>query len=273
MESVVHRVNAERLIVLGWSRAILMQLAHPLIAAGVARHSSFRGSATEAAVRLHHTVSAMLSLLFGSAAQQAETIARIRGIHRTVRGTLGFTAGPFGPDAIYDADDPALLLWVHLTLLDSAALVYERLVSPLTIADRDAMCDEAAPTLIELGGDPATVPRTWAAAQARLDRMMRSGELVVTDEGRAVADAVLAPRAGLVRVPFTGWHRLIAVGLLPPPIRSAYGFEWEARREARLQRLLTLIRGVRRVTPEVLARWAQARNTREPQMTQIVSRR
>jgi len=42
--TVSRRINAERLALLGWSRAILLQFAHPLVAAGVADHSTFRGS-------------------------------------------------------------------------------------------------------------------------------------------------------------------------------------------------------------------------------------
>jgi uncharacterized protein (DUF2236 family) len=93
--AILHRVNGERVVVLGWPRAILMQLAHPLIAAGVAEHSAFRGGAAEAAVRLRHTVWAMLSLTFGSEDRRRQALSRIRSIHETVHGTLPRGAGPF----------------------------------------------------------------------------------------------------------------------------------------------------------------------------------
>ena len=63
--SITWRVNAERIVLLGWARAILLQLAHPLVAAGVFDHSGFRGTPYAAASRLYHTVHAMLSLTFG----------------------------------------------------------------------------------------------------------------------------------------------------------------------------------------------------------------
>ena len=47
---VAQRLNAERLVLLGWTRAILLQLAHPLIAAGVYDHSSFRATPLAAAL-------------------------------------------------------------------------------------------------------------------------------------------------------------------------------------------------------------------------------
>lgn len=69
--AVTARVNGERLVLLGWSRAILMQMSHPLVAAGVAGHSAFRANPIASARRLHHTVRAMLALTFGSDVERA----------------------------------------------------------------------------------------------------------------------------------------------------------------------------------------------------------
>jgi uncharacterized protein (DUF2236 family) len=77
---VVHRINAERLVLLGWSRAILLQMAHPLVAAGVADHSHFRAGPITAARRLRDTIKAMLALSFGDAFEAGHAIAAIRAI-------------------------------------------------------------------------------------------------------------------------------------------------------------------------------------------------
>ena len=53
---VSRRINAERLLLVAWLRALLLQMAHPLIAAGVAGHSTFRGGATAGFSRLHQTI-------------------------------------------------------------------------------------------------------------------------------------------------------------------------------------------------------------------------
>jgi uncharacterized protein (DUF2236 family) len=258
MALVVQRVNRERVVLLGWSRAILMQLAHPLIAAGVVQHSSFRGGAVAAAVRLHHTVGAMLSLTFGSDERRAAAVAKIRAIHRTVNGTLGVSAGPFGPDTRYSAEDPALLLWVHATLLDSSVEIYERVVEPLEDADRDRLCIESAPLLEELGGDAATTPRCWRDLQAYMARTYDSGVLAVTDEARMLGTAVLSPRAAGVPLPLSGVHRLLSTGLLPPSLRLAYGFPWNEAREARFHRALRTLRTVRRFAPHALTHFKAA---------------
>src|SRR5215510_11317001 len=52
---VSQRVNAERVMLLAWPRAILMQVAHPLVAAGVAEHSTFADGGVTAAHRLWQT--------------------------------------------------------------------------------------------------------------------------------------------------------------------------------------------------------------------------
>ena len=118
MAMLARRVNAERVLLLGWSRAVLLQLAHPLVAAGVAEHSTFRGGRLTAAKRLHQTVHAMLALTFGDDAQYAVAISKIRAIHRRVHGRLRAAVGPFPAGGPYSAEGPALLLWVQATLVE-----------------------------------------------------------------------------------------------------------------------------------------------------------
>ena len=255
---VARRLNGERLALLGWSRAILLQMSHPLIAAGVAQHSTFRGGAREAARRMHGTVGAMLALTFGEEPERSATLARIRGIHRTVTGTLPSSAGPFAAGTRYSAEDPELLLWVHATMLESIAMVYGLVVAPLPTEPLDRFCSESAPTLLALGGDPATVPRSWNALIEYMDDVRRSGALHVTPEGREIAEAVLSPRVAGLAVPGSAVTRLLTIGMLPPATREAYGFEWNSRRQKRLTLTIQALRAVRRLTPDILARWSRA---------------
>jgi uncharacterized protein (DUF2236 family) len=259
---IVQRINSERIVVLGWSRAILLQVAHPLIAAGVTQHSSFRGGALQAAVRLHHTVSAMLSLMFGDSAQRASAVARIRAIHTTVNGVLRAEVGRFPAGTPYSAEDPSLLLWVHATLVDSTADIYQRVVGPLDRAELDALCREAAPLLHELGGDPSVTPLTWDAMRRYIDGVYASGVLAVSDDARALGQAVLSPRAAGMVVPFSRTQELLTVGLLPPAVRTAYGFVWTEHQQQRFERQIARLRATRRVTPRFVAHWRMARKFR-----------
>ena len=256
---IVQRINSERIVVLGWSRAILLQIAHPLIAAGVTQHSSFRGGALQAALRLHHTVRAMLSLMFGDAERRAAAVARIRTIHTTVNGALASDVGHFAAGTRYSAEDPTLLLWVHATLIDSTADIYQRIVGPLSSDELNTLCVDAAPLLHELGGDPATTPLTWESLQRYLSAVYSSGAIAVSDDAKMLGRAVLSPRAAGMVVPFSRTQELLTVGLLPQHVRDAYGFEWTDKHQHRFERHVALLRTMRRATPRLLAHWRMAR--------------
>jgi uncharacterized protein (DUF2236 family) len=252
------RINAERIVLLGWARAILLQLAHPLVAAGVAEHSSFREGRLTAALRLHHTVGAMLSLTFGTAAERTATLARINGIHRRVNGILQVAAGPFAAGTRYSAEDPALLLWVHATLLDSIPPVYERLVAPLREVDRDAYCVQSAPVVHALGARSGE-PRSWRELGDYMQRMYASGTLAVSAQARELAHAVLAPPLAWTVAPAARVNRLFTVGLLPPMLGDQYGLAWTSDDERALERWTVRLRRLRQVLPRRVALWPQAR--------------
>jgi uncharacterized protein (DUF2236 family) len=258
---IVPRVNAERVILFGWSRAILMQLAHPLVAAGVAEHSTFRAGPLTAASRLHHTVEAMLALVFGDDRARQAAIDGILQIHRRVNGTLRETVGTFPAGTRYSAEDPALVLWVHATLLDSVPLVYSRTVRPLSVAEHDRYCEEAAPIAIALGARPDAVPRSTATLRAYLEATLASGAIAVGSDARDLAAAVLRPPVRFITGPGAAVNRAITLGLLPPALRAAYGFG-EAISDRQVARALRLVRAARAMTPPPLRLWPAARRAR-----------
>ena len=256
---VAHRVNAERVVLLGWGRAILMQLAHPLVAAGVHDHSSFRATPWAAAARLHATVRAMLALTFGTDAERQHALYGIQQIHRRVRGHLPTAVGACAAGTAYSAEDPALVLWVHLTLLESVPLVYELFVAPVTDAERDEYCAGAAWVALALGARAADVPRTWRDMQAAMARTYASGAIAVGPQARELAQVVLAPKIGTFIPPAAWLNRLVTVGLLPPHIREQYGLVWDARRQRALDRVIPTVRALRHRLPLRLAIWPEAR--------------
>ena len=256
---IAERINAERLVLLGWSRAILLQMAHPLIAAGVAEHSLFRASPLATVTRLHGTVRAMLALTFGDPIAHGHAIAGIRAIHARVNGELRETTGPFAAGTRYSAEDPALLLWVHATLIESVLLVYDQLVAPITEANRDEYCREAADVALALGARDADLPRTWAALERYLTTEYASGRIVVGPDARLIVQAVMFPPLPAISGPFAWLNRVITLGLLPEDIRQQYGFAWSERRARHLRRVSTLLRGTRRVLPRAIAWWPEAR--------------
>jgi uncharacterized protein (DUF2236 family) len=265
-------IAGERIALLAWPRAILLQLAHPLVAAGVAQHSGFRASPFAPFVRLHATVRAMRQLTFGTDDQADAVIRRILGIHDRVNGTVAEAAGAHARGARYSAHDPALLLWVYATLIDSHVRVLGPVLGPFTPDALDRYCRETASLAVVLGAAQNEVPTTWQQLQDYMTAEIDSGRVAVGTEARGLAAAVLRPAMGWLVWPLQYALELVTVGSLPPAIRTGYAFTWDARRERRMRQAFTIARRLRRVTPDWLARWPEARRLTVP-TTRLLSGR
>ena len=255
---VARRVNGERLVVLGWSRAILMQLAHPLIAAGVAEHSAFRDGPLVAAARLRQTVRAMPSLTFGDESARAQTVDRIRGIHRRVHGRLRQTVGPFPAGTPYSAEDPELVTWVHVTLLQSVPMIFDALVAPLPEAEWDRFGLAAMPTAQAIGATDY-VPTSRHEVDGYVESMLTGGTLAVGPDAQSLVAAVLTPAFAVVTGPLARVNRLLTIGLLPGALREQYGFTWTDAEARALRRCTQQIRWLRGHAPDAISRWRLAR--------------
>ncbi len=257
--SVTRKLNSETVILLGWAPAILMQFAHPLVAAGVAGHSSFLPRPELRLHRLHQTVGAMLALTFGDDAAVARTARGINGLHDRVNGRIDEAAGPFPAGTTYTAHDPALLCWVYATLLDVLPRAYQRYVGPLTAEELDRYCAEASLTGPLLGIPDGTLPASWAGLERYMAEMYAGGTLTVAPTARLLAREIVWPSAPRRLRPLRPLLYLPTVGLLPPPIRAAYGFRWTARHERLLRRTSGLVRRLLPVLPAPLHQWPAAR--------------
>jgi uncharacterized protein (DUF2236 family) len=230
-DAVIRRVDAENALILGAGRALLMQLAHPDVARGVAEHSDFE---TDPLGRLRSTLDAAYTIVFGSDEEIAQTSAAVRAVHDRVQG------------AGYRANDPALLLWVNATLTDTALRVYTAMVGPLNERDRERYYEESTLIAEVLGCPRAAQPANLTEFRDYVRTMV--GSLEVTDTARAVAASVLHPRLPWVTGPALALARFITVGMLAPPLRRQYRFAWDGHRQ-RLHALSGLALG--RVYPLV----------------------
>lgn len=242
-DAVIRRVNGEAVLLLGGGRALLMQLAHPLVARAVNEHSDFR---SQPFARLQRTLDVVYTVVFGSAAQAREAAAALAAVHERVRGPG------------YRATDPELLLWVHATLVDTALRVHRRFLGGLSEDDAARYYSEAV-VLGEVLGVPRTVqPPDLAQFRGYVRSMV--GSLTVTDEARALARALLHPRLAWpvapVTQPLAMLGRQITAGLLPPPLRRAYRLSWDPGREVALSAAALATRAVLPRVPPLLRRVA-----------------
>src|SRR5579884_4125047 len=139
-KSMFWRVWKERVQLLGAERAVLLQMAHPLVAAGVAQHSNFK---TDPLGRLNRTLDTMLTIVFGSKEEADKSLERLAHVHQFVHGELDQDLGVFPKGTKYSAGDPDLKMWVHATLMDTGLKIHEKFIEPLTQEEKEQFYEES----------------------------------------------------------------------------------------------------------------------------------
>ena len=236
-DAVIRRVSSEAILLLGGGRALLMQLAHPQVAAGVADHSGFE---RDPFGRLRRTLEATYTIVFGTE-EEADLVARqLWAVHEHVTGPG------------YHANDPELLMWVHATLVDTALRVHARFLRPLNSPDAERYYEESLVVGDVLGVPRDVQPPDLAAFRQYTREMV--GSLQVSDTARQLADAVLHPKLPFVAEPGLALARELTAGLLPRPLRQQFGLGWDRNREAALLLAGAASRTVLSRVPSVIRR-------------------
>lgn len=246
----VHRENA---LLLGGGRALVLQVSHPLVAAGVSQHSRYL---TDRWGRLTHTLAAMRQIIYGDARAVQRSADRIVRAHARVRGTVpsGSAAG-----CAYDATDPALIMWVWATLVDTAVVTYERFVRPLPVSETDRYYQEQKRWAYACGMPDGHLPETLADFNAYVSTTIAT-IVEPTDAAREVLAVALNPwNLPPIFRPALAVVRLPTVGLLPPTLRTALGLDWTRRDEQALRSLTLASRTLIPALPGVLRHVPAAR--------------
>jgi uncharacterized protein (DUF2236 family) len=236
-DAVIRRVGGEPFLLLGGGRALLMQLAHPLVAAGVAEHSGFEADPFG---RLRRTLDAVNAVVYGTAEEADVAARRVWAVHERVTG------------ATYRANDPELLMWVNATLIDTTLSLHARFLRPLRGADADRFYEEST-VVGEVFGVPRDLqPPDLAAFRAYMRDMV--GTLQVSDTARRLADAVLHPKLPWPAEPGMLLARELTAGLLPRPLREQFGLGWDRSRKAALLLASAASRQVLPLVPSMVRR-------------------
>ena len=219
--SQVWQIWRERLLLLGGPAAVLLQLAHPLIAAAVATHSSFQDNPLR---RLHAVLNITLTVVFGDHQQATAAAARVGEVHRRVQGRLPAASGCFPAGSPYRASDPQLALWVHATLIMVALEVVDQFVSPLDSQQRADYYQQSKPFARLFGVTDQLLPDDYEGFQAYLRRMLHGPELAVDQTAQELAAAVLAGWLRGLPHPPGATTRLLTAGLLPARFQEGTGW-------------------------------------------------
>jgi uncharacterized protein (DUF2236 family) len=223
-ESVIRRVgNSPVTPLLGGGTAVLLQVAHPLVAVGVAEHSDYHRDLWS---RLGRTLRALYLIAFGTKAEAEAAGAAVQAVHAHVHGRTRTRLGRFPPGTAYAADDPELMLWVHATLVGAALSAYQRFERPLTPEEQRRYYREMAVVAQLFGTPAAAIPSSLDEFREYFDAQIAGDTLAVTPPARAIADVILdAPLPTLIRL-FAPAHRLATAAQLPRRLRREYDLQW-----------------------------------------------
>jgi uncharacterized protein (DUF2236 family) len=271
------KVNREAVMVLGAGpRALLMQIAHPLIAEGVDQHSDFR---TDPWARLRSTIRSYLTIAYGTTSEARAEIRRLNSRHRSIGGPVRDPAARARFGRAYQARDAELSLWVHATLVDSTIAAYDAWLEPLPATRRARYYRETMTVGRAFGIPDALLPADLPAFDAYLEAMLApDGPVHPTATARDLADAVLrptlAPLADQAPIPVPrvvktllagvpaaahAWIQWPAIGLLPPRLRDEFELTWGPRQRAVSEWVVRAWRAGLRLFPPELRWMPQAR--------------
>jgi uncharacterized protein (DUF2236 family) len=232
--SILRRVVAEPVTALMIQRALVMDVAHPMVAAGVADHSEFRSRPWR---RAWITVDAGLRLVFGSTSVARAAARQIYATHDRIQGTVADGEPADGSGATYTAHDASLLTWVWATLVDSAETAYTRWVGPFTDAEAEAYYADMVAFARFVGIPAELLPADRRAFAAYLDAMLDSGLLGTGAVGRDLVGHILWFEHRSVPPPVVRLGRVLAVTTLDPRLRQALDLRLDPADERFGQRL------------------------------------
>ena len=220
--SLTWTLSREVVVFLGGGRAALLQLAHPIVAQGVAEHSR---ATDDTLGRFLRTFEHIFAMVYGDLDSALDSARRVHRLHTQVRGTMAETTGSVAAGTRYEANAPEVLLWVHATLLETTIQIYELVLRPLSAAEKDAYYAETT-RFAALFGIPGTVlPPDWQAFEDYWRRMLDSPGITVSPVARRLARSLLHPPGTWIG-PAWDWLRAITARLLPPRLREEFGLPY-----------------------------------------------
>ncbi|KAL3487818.1 hypothetical protein BJX62DRAFT_253771 [Aspergillus germanicus] len=231
----IQKVVSEALILGGGAAAILLQVAHPVVAKGVDYHSSF---ATRPVDRLRTTMTYVYSMLFGTAKEKKKIIELTHRAHASVKG------------ADYTADDPGAQLWVASTLYAVGIDLYEQVFGVMDEDTAEAVYREYVVLGASLRVPVEMWPKTREAFWIYWDEQLASFE--ITDEAKHVAQELLHPKLPFYFKALMPTVRLMTTELLPPRLREAYGLKSTKSRRALYKSTMVMTKATYPFVPKAI---------------------
>ncbi|GAB7052844.1 oxygenase MpaB family protein [Catenuloplanes indicus] len=249
--SVVWRYFGDARNMLLGPSLLVLQVAHPVVGAGVLQHSNYRDEPWQRLVRTYLSLS---TVIYGGQRGAEREAARLRRLHETIKGVDD-------QGRRYHALHPEAYLWVHATLVQGGVDAHRTFGHPLTDAQIAAYYADMRQVGLLLGLREHHLPADWASFRAYYDERVRHR----LEDNRAVWDVIDSVRhlkKPLAVIPSFVWRPvgaaagrlayLVLVGALPEVLRDRLGLTWSAAQERRLRRFATVVCGTMAVVPPPL---------------------
>jgi uncharacterized protein (DUF2236 family) len=248
--SVAWRRASDARLYLVMVYALLLQVAHPTVGAGVRDYSDFERRPWD---RLLRTIDYVSLLVYGGG-DAAPAGRRLRELHKRFRGVRD-------DGERYHALEPDAYAWVHATLIQTYVAGHDRFGTPMAPRERECFYDEYRRLGRLIGVRERDLPATWDGFRSYFDAVVDE-QLTRTEAVDQVLRAIrrvpppplpvpdLLWRA--VRLPASGALWLGGVGLMTPALRERLGVPWSGRDEARFRTLGAFSRSLTPVMPERL---------------------
>lgn len=240
-----------RNILLG-PQILVLQVAHPVVGAGVLEHSNYQ---EEPWRRLVRTMVSLTRVAYDDRVKADAEVTRLRDLHRSIKGVDD-------RGRRYHALNPEAYAWVHATLVRGTTQAQELFHNGIPEHELAEFYAQMREVGLVLGLRDHQLPPDIAAFDAYYDAMVRDR----LEDNQAVRDVLVSIRHPVrpKQVPALVWSPiaafmgdrayLVTVGMLPDVLRERLGLSWSDQQERRLRRFARHVRwGSAAVIPPLLA--------------------
>jgi uncharacterized protein (DUF2236 family) len=250
--SVVWRYAGDARLLSTAGYALLLQVSHPTVGAGVTEHSNFKADPWG---RLFRTLDYTYSMVYGGPELAAEIGGRVFEMHKRIKGVK-----PNGER--YHALEPEGYAWVHATLAESIVTGNRRFGLRMPLGDIERFWSEWRELGRLVGVQVRELPERWGGFRTYFERLV-SERLEDTEAVHDVLVTLTRPARPplplltdvtwrLARVPMARLMSLGTVGLLPSRLRERFGVRWTRAQELELRALGAAARSATPLMPEAL---------------------
>jgi uncharacterized protein (DUF2236 family) len=224
---------------------LLLQLAHPWVAAAIAEHSR---TLSDPIGRFHRTFNIVFTIVFGTTGQALMAARTLHRRHDGIGGILTESAGAFPAGSSYRANNVAALRWVYATLIDSALVAYQLVRPPLSNEEREQYYAECR-LFAALSGIPqSALSESWAGFADYFTNMIGSDILAVGSTARRVA-AELFSGTGW-RIP--AWYRALTARQMPVRLLNDFALAYGPPEHRAAEQTLAVLRYIYPLMPSTL---------------------